>query len=70
MIAARCAAVVALAVAPIAAQSWRVPRLPDGHPDFQGVWSNNTVTPFARPKALGERAPDVRTSHVAADRAS
>jgi hypothetical protein len=26
-------------------------RTPDGHPDFQGVWSNNTVTPFLRPKA-------------------
>jgi hypothetical protein len=27
-----------------------VPRTPDGHPDFQGVWANNTVTPLQRPK--------------------
>ena len=27
-----------------------VARTPDGHPDFQGVWANNTVTPLQRPK--------------------
>jgi len=25
-------------------------RMPDGHPDLQGVWANNTVTPLQRPK--------------------
>ena len=25
---------------------------PDGHPDLQGVWVNNTVTPFERPQEL------------------
>src|SRR5438045_962281 len=25
-------------------------RTPDGHPDFHGVWANNTVTPLQRPK--------------------
>ena len=25
-------------------------RTPDGHPDFQGIWANNTVTPLQRPK--------------------
>ena len=25
---------------------------PDGHPDLQGVWVNNTVTPFERPQQL------------------
>jgi hypothetical protein len=25
-------------------------RTPDGHPDLQGVWANNTVTPLQRPK--------------------
>jgi hypothetical protein len=29
---------------------WSVSRTPDGHPDFQGVWANNTVTPLQRPK--------------------
>jgi hypothetical protein len=29
--------------------SWTVPRTPDGRPDLQGVWSNNSVTPLERP---------------------
>ena len=29
---------------------WVLARTPDGHPDFQGVWANNTVTPLQRPK--------------------
>jgi hypothetical protein len=33
-----------------AAKPWVVDRTPDGHPDFQGVWANNTVTPLQRPK--------------------
>ena len=28
------------------------PSPPDGHPDLQGVWVNNTVTPFERPQEL------------------
>jgi len=32
-----------------AAGSWKVSRLADGHPDFQGVWANNGVTPMTRP---------------------
>ncbi|HEX7136775.1 MAG TPA: hypothetical protein VF219_02970, partial [Vicinamibacterales bacterium] len=30
--------------------SWQPERTPDGQPDFQGVWANNTVTPLQRPK--------------------
>jgi len=28
------------------------PRLPDGHPDLQGVWDNSTLTPLERPADL------------------
>jgi hypothetical protein len=30
--------------------------MPDGHPDFQGVWANNGMTPLERPKQFGLRA--------------
>ena len=29
---------------------WQAPRTPDGRPDFQGIWANNTVTPLERPE--------------------
>lgn len=29
---------------------WVLERTPDGKPDLQGVWANNTVTPLQRPK--------------------
>jgi hypothetical protein len=31
------------------ASTWKAPRTPDGKPDLQGVWSNNSVTPMSRP---------------------
>lgn len=33
-----------------APKAWVLERTPEGHPDFQGVWANNTVTPLQRPK--------------------
>ena len=30
--------------------------MPDGHPDLQGVWANNNMTPLERPKHFGLRA--------------
>jgi hypothetical protein len=36
--------------------AWKAPRTPDGQPDLQGVWANNTATPMERPKELAGRA--------------
>ncbi len=27
---------------------WEVPRTPDGHPDLQGTWTNQSMTPIQR----------------------
>jgi hypothetical protein len=37
------------------AAPWQPPLGPDGHPDLQGVWLNNSATPLERPKALEGR---------------
>jgi hypothetical protein len=40
----------------VAPPGWKVPRLADGRPDIQGIWTNKTVTPFERPMDLGDKA--------------
>ncbi|HEX7138667.1 MAG TPA: hypothetical protein VF219_12495 [Vicinamibacterales bacterium] len=49
---------IVTAPSPITAQApnWTAPLGPDGHPDLQGVWLNNSATPLERPKALEGRA--------------
>jgi len=36
--------------------AWKVPRTPDGRPDLQGVWGNNSVTPMTRPTQWKDKA--------------
>jgi hypothetical protein len=35
--------------------SWQLGRTIDGHPDLQGVWENNTITPVERPEVFGDK---------------
>ena len=36
------------------AQSSKLARTPDGHPDLQGTWTNATLTPMQRPAAFAQ----------------
>jgi hypothetical protein len=36
-------------------KAWKPARTPDGQPDLQGFWTNNTITPLERPKGLGAK---------------
>ena len=53
--------IVAMAPPPAAGQpeardaGWTAPRTPDGQPDLQGFWANNSATPMQRPEILGDR---------------
>ena len=45
---------VVLPAAPVAAQevTYTAPRTPDGQPDLQGFWTNQTYTPLERPEGV------------------
>ncbi len=38
------------------AESWELPRTPEGRPDLQGVWLNNVATPLERLPELADRS--------------
>jgi hypothetical protein len=42
----------AINVAKAAARPWVVTKTPDGQPDLQGYWTNNTMTPLQRPNGV------------------
>jgi len=56
--------VAALLPATTFAADWKTPRTSFGDPDLQGVWTNATMTPFERPKNLGDQS--ILTPEVAA----
>lgn len=51
------------AKAPGSGKPWVAPRTPDGQPDFQGNWSNETQTPFER---MGKQGPTLTDAQAAA----
>ncbi len=48
-------AIAILVPVSVAAQGGTPPRTPDGQPDLQGVWTDTSITPLERPKALADR---------------
>jgi hypothetical protein len=55
------------AVAPATRSSWTPAKTPDGVPDLQGVWTNQTNQPLERPRALGRK--EFYTTEEMAERA-
>jgi hypothetical protein len=39
----------------VSGRGYSVPRTPDGQPDLQGFWTNDTVTPLERPAEFGNK---------------
>ena len=51
------------AKAPVERTPWVLPRTPDGQPDLQGNWSNETQTPLER---MGNQDPTLTDEQAAA----
>jgi hypothetical protein len=51
-----CLAIAALSIGALAQErSWRAPVTPWGEPDLQGTWTNETITPFERPRDMADK---------------
>jgi hypothetical protein len=48
-------AMSSLASAQQGSRPWTMPRTADSHPDLQGYWTNDTVTPLERPAEFGDK---------------
>src|ERR1700720_2116987 len=40
----------------VATKTWTLQHTPDGQPDFEGYWTNVTITPLERPADLAGKA--------------
>ncbi|MDH3732793.1 MAG: hypothetical protein OEU54_04630 [Gemmatimonadota bacterium] len=67
-----CLALVAMVASPAFAQEsdWVLPRTPDGKPDFQGNWSNATLTAIQRAAGMGRVLTPEQVAAMEGDRAS
>src|SRR5688572_23212042 len=52
------------APAPAKGTRWVVPRTPDGKPDLQGNWTNETQTPLERQGAQGGTLTDEQAAKI------
>jgi hypothetical protein len=64
-------AVIALAFSSLASaqEAWKTPRTPEGHPDFQGVWTNASLTSLERPSGQALVIPAERAKQMEQQRA-
>jgi hypothetical protein len=60
-----CFVISLTALAAVSQAQNKGPRTPDGHPDFQGFWANNSATPLERPRELADH-PVLTDAEVAA----
>jgi hypothetical protein len=62
---------LALAAPAFAQGAYKAPRTPDGHPDFQGLWSNVSLTSLERPSQFKTLViPDDQAKKIEAQRAA
>jgi len=62
------AATLSALLAASAAAQKALPRTPDGHPDLQGIWANDTVTMLERPRRFANKAVFTEAEAVAYER--